>query len=60
MANLERAEATDLDVLLLLQRFLDRLEECVDDASAVLLGDHRPGSAGNLGGDSLDQVGFGH
>ncbi len=36
------------------------VEERVDDASAVLLGDHRPSGAGNLGGDSLDQVGFGH
>jgi hypothetical protein len=60
MANLERAEASDLDVLLFLKRFLDRIEERVDDAGAVLLGDHRPGRAGYLGGHALDQIGFRH
>src|SRR3982751_1260649 len=60
MANLERAEASDLDVLLFLERFLDRIEERVDDAGAVLLGDHRPGRAGYLGGHALDQIGYRH
>src|SRR6478609_8482017 len=60
MADLERAESTNLDVLLLLKRFLDRVEERVDDTGAILLGDHRPGRAGNLGGYTLDQIGFRH
>ena len=43
-----------------LQGFLDRLEERVDDARTVFLGNHRPRSAGDLSRDFLDQVGFGH
>ena len=34
--------------------------KAVDDAGAVLLRDHRPGRPGDLGGDTLDQIGFGH
>src|SRR4029079_3856431 len=60
VADLERTETAHLDVLLFLERFLDRIEERVDDAGAILLGDHRPGRAGNLGGYTLDQIGFRH
>src|SRR5688572_24789980 len=60
IADLEGAESSDLDVLLGLKRFLDRLEKSIHDASAVLLGYHRPGGARNLGRDTLDEVGFGH
>src|SRR6266513_4896255 len=45
VANLECAEPSDLDVLLGLKRFLDRFEESVHDASAIFLGNHRPGCA---------------
>src|SRR5438045_2966964 len=40
--DLEGAKAANLNVLLGLQRFLDRVEEGIDDSRAVLLGDHRP------------------
>jgi hypothetical protein len=60
VANLERTEAANLNVLLTLQRFLDRLEERIDHAGAVLLRDHRPSGPRNLGCDSFDQVSFGH
>src|SRR5215207_706935 len=60
MADLERAEAAHLDVLLFLERFLDRVEEGIDDAGTILLRDHGPGRAGYLGGHTLDQIGFRH
>src|SRR2546423_12954163 len=60
MTDLEGAEAANFDVLLILQRFLDRLEECVDDPGAILLGNHRTRGPGDLLSDSLDQVCFGH
>src|SRR6476660_6105504 len=60
MADLERAETADLDVLLFLERFLDGVEERIDDSGAILLRDHRPGRAGYLGGYTLDQIGFRH
>ena len=58
-ADLESAETADFDILLMLERFLDRFEEGVDNARAVLLRDHGPRSPRNLGGDS-DQVCFSH
>src|SRR6185437_963196 len=48
LANLERSEATDLDVLLLFQRVLDCIKECIHDAGAILLGNHGAGGAGDL------------
>src|SRR5829696_979902 len=60
VANLERAEAAHLDVLLFLERFLDRVEEGIDDSGTILLRDHGPGRAGYLGGHTLDQIGFRH
>ena len=48
MTNLERAEATHLDVPLLLKRFLDRVEKRIDDARAVFFGNHGPSRLGNL------------
>src|SRR5438093_3719389 len=49
VTDLERAETAHFDVLLPLQSFLDRLEEGVDHAGAVFLGDHWPSGARNLG-----------
>ena len=43
-----------------LERLLDRIEEGIHDARAVLLGDHRARGAGNLRRDVLDQICFGH
>src|SRR6185437_2332589 len=60
LANLERSEATDLDVLLLFQRVLDCIKECIHDAGAILLGNHGAGGAGDLRRHALDKVGFGH
>src|SRR5829696_3025085 len=54
------AEAAHLDVLLFLERFLDRVEEGIDYAGTILLRDHGPGRAGYLGGHTLDQIGFRH
>jgi hypothetical protein len=45
MSDLERTESADLDVLLALQGLFNRLQEGVDNASAVLLGNHRPSGA---------------
>src|ERR1700674_1189640 len=45
IANLEGAESPDLDVLLRLEGFLDRLEKSVHHTSAILLGNHRPGGS---------------
>ena len=60
VADLEGAETTDFDVLLLLERLLDGVEERINHTRAVLLGDHRTSGAGNLGGYTLDQIGFRH
>src|SRR6266542_3158328 len=59
-ADLEGAEPTHFDVVLLLQGVLDRIQEGVDDARAVFLGDQRPRSAGHRGGYLLYEVGLGH
>src|SRR5688500_5526237 len=58
--DLERAETTHLDVLLLLQRLLNGVKERIDHACAVLFRDHRTCGAGDLSRDALNQVGFGH
>ena len=58
--DLERAEPADLYVLLVLERVLDRIEECVDDPGAVLLGDHRPAGLGDRVGHLFDEIGLGH
>src|SRR5690242_15734661 len=60
LTDLERPEAANLDVLLLLQRKLDGIEKRIHDAGAVLLGDHRAGSLRYLRRHTLDKVGFGH
>jgi hypothetical protein len=60
MPDLERSKTAHFDVPLLLERFLDRIEKCIDDTGAVFLGDERTGRAGYLLSNSLDEVGFGH
>src|SRR6185503_5354742 len=59
-ANLEGAEAPNLDVVLILERVLDRLEERVNYPGAVLLGDHRSRGLGDRGGYLFDEIGLGH
>src|SRR5689334_12759105 len=52
MSDLEGAEAPNFNILLRLQRFLDRVEECVDHTCAIFLRDHRTRRPRNLGGNS--------
>src|SRR6185312_8993985 len=56
LPDLEGAEAAHLDVLLLAQRVLYRVEEGVDDASAVFLRDRGAGGLCNLRSYQLDEV----
>jgi hypothetical protein len=41
----------------LLERFLDRVVELIDDTGPLIIGDHRPGITGYLGVHTLDQIG---
>src|ERR1044072_3038408 len=59
-ADLEGAEASHLDVVLLLQGVLARIKKGIDEARAVFLGDERPLSAGHRGGYLLYEVDLGH
>src|SRR2546428_13003896 len=54
LPNLERAKATNLNVMLLGERRFHGIEKGVDDPSAVLLGNQGTGSACDLCGDLLD------
>ena len=58
--DLEGAESTHLDVVLLFERALDRVEERVDNAGTVFLGNHGPRCAGDRGGHLFDEIGLGH
>src|SRR4051794_28856906 len=58
--DLEGPEPADLDVVLVLERVLHRLEESVHDPGAVLLGDHWTRGLGNRGGHLFDEIGLGH
>ena len=60
MTNLECAEATHLDVSLLLKRFFDCVEKRINDSRAVFFGNHGPSRLGNLSRYVFDQVGFSH
>src|SRR5687768_8040779 len=54
--DLERAETAHLNVLLLLQRLLNSVQERIDHTRAVLFGYHRTSGAGDLSRDALNQV----
>lgn len=60
MTDFECAEATHLDIALLLKRLFDGIEKCINDASAVFFRNHGPSRLGNLSRDVFDQVGFSH
>jgi len=59
-SDLERAESPDLDVALIGQSLLDRVEERVHDPCTVLLRYHRPGCSRYRRRDLLDQIRLGH
>jgi hypothetical protein len=56
LPHLERPEATDLDIVAVRERTLDRVQETVDDQSAVLF--RNPRTYGLC--DLFDEVGLGH
>jgi hypothetical protein len=58
--DLEGPEAPDLDVVLVLQRLLDRVEEGIHHAGAVLLGNERARGPGHRSRDLLDEISLGH
>ncbi len=60
LANLERPEPADFDVLLFLQGVFYRVKERVDNPCTVLLGDRRARRLRNSRRDVLDQIGFRH
>lgn len=60
MTDLECAKAADLNIALLLKRFLYRIEESVDDTRAIFFRDHGPSRLSNLSRNVFDQVGFSH
>src|SRR5690242_21792129 len=59
-ADLEGPETADLDVVLLLEGVLDRLEERVHIPRAIFLGDHRTSALGIRGGYLFDEIVRGH
>src|SRR5712692_5994002 len=60
LPDLERAKPTYLNVMLLGQCRLHGVQERVNDAGAVLLGDEGTGGSCDLCGDLLDQIGLRH
>src|SRR2546422_4464344 len=60
LPDLERPKPAYLNVMLLGQRRFHGVQERVDDAGAVLLGNEGTGSSCDLCGDLFDQIGLRH
>src|SRR4029077_6905018 len=58
-ADLEGSETADLDVLLVGEGVLHRVEEAIYNAGTVFLADHRPGRPRDMRGYPFHKVGLG-